>query len=267
MIKTCRFLFAGILILCVGSIKAQKGSQSDHYLFHFNPFNQIQPQNPQASRHVKVRLDFGLMALFIANDPHYTTGTAALGTPYTIGLKLDIPIQKNAEILVGADYMNEEFNFFSYYFAPHYSFLYNDSLFYNHDIQMSELQIPVLYKINFSQENRNIKTFYLTLGWAYRLLFYNNAYITNPNASRNTFLWEGQNDITSKFPLFGPRGSGLLEAALGYQHNALRNGNAWFLEVEYKLGLSSFIYSGNMQGSNNVEFTLNTLSFKFGLRL
>lgn len=260
--KTSRILFLGMLVLLAGDMRAQ--SKSELYLFHFNPFAQVQPQAPQHGRRVKVRFDFGLVSQYIANDPHYTTGTESDGA-YTIGLKLEIPILKNADILVGGDFINENFDFLSYYFAPGYSFLYDGNMIYDHALEIDELQIPIEYKINFSQESRNIKNLYATIGWMFRYVFYNNALITNANSGG--FVWEGQNDISSAFQLFTPQGSGIIEASLGYQHNYLRTGNAWFFEIEYKYGASPFIYTGNMKGSNNVQFTLNTLSFKLGMRL
>ncbi|HXB12887.1 MAG TPA: hypothetical protein VNZ45_12950, partial [Bacteroidia bacterium] len=98
-----------------------------------------------------------------------------------------------------------------------------------------------------------------------RYVLYNNSLVTNVNSGK--FVWEGQNDITSAYPILSNKSSGGIEASLGYQHNTLRNGNAWFFEIEYRYGVSPFIYSGNQEGSNSVEFSLNTLSFKLGLRL
>jgi len=262
MIKMCRFLFAGMLILMAAHVSAQ--SKSESYLFHFNPFKPETAGGPQHGRTVKVRFDAGLTSQYYSNDPHYTTGTEGDGA-YTLGLKIEIPIQQNADIIVGPDFMHENFDFDSYFFSTGYSFLYNGDLYYNHAIEMDELQIPILYKINFSSETRNIKNLYATFGWIFRYVFYNNALVTNVNSGK--FVWEGQDDITSAFPLISPQGSGGIEASLGYQHNTLRNGNAWFFEIEYRYGVSPFIYSGNGEGSNNVEFSLNTLSFKLGLRL
>ncbi len=266
MTKTSRLLFAGMLLLLSYNCNAQSASR---YLFHFDPFKQVQPESPMQGRKVKVRIDFGLLQQFYVTDPNYTTGenTTGDGTPYTLGLKLEIPIMKNSDIITGIDYMNEGFNFDSYFFAKGYSFLYNDSLVYNHDISLDEIQIPILYKMNFSNEERNVKTFYATLGWAFRYLLFNNATVTSTEDTKHPFVWEGQNDIVSAYHLITAQGSGIIEASLGYQHNALRNGNAWYLEIEYKYGVSPFIYNGNGMGSNNVQFSLNTLAFKFGLRL
>jgi hypothetical protein len=263
MAKTYRILLAAMLIFIACDMNAQSSKES-RYLFHFNPFNQVQPSAPKHGRTVKVLFDMGLVSQFYNTDPHYTTGTTANGS-YTIGLKLSIPVLQNGNILIGGEYMNHNFNFYSYYFAPGYSFLYDGNEIYNHAIEMDELHIPIQYKINFNPEARKVKTFYATIGWIYRYMFYDNSLITNSNNGK--FVWEGQGDITTLFQLFGPTGSSAMEISLGYQHNRLSNGNAWFFEIEYKYGFSPYLYAGNNNGSNSVQFTLNSLSFKLGLRL
>lgn len=257
-------LLAAALIVCFANIGMAQHSSASRYLFHLNPFRQVQPASPQQGRRTKVRLDLGAVFGFYKNDPHYTTGTQGNGA-YTLGLKAEIPVLRNAAVLTGADFIKEGFNFDSYFFAKGYSFLYNGDFFYNHRIDIDELQVPLEYKINFSPETRNIKTFYATLGWMFRYIFYNNAIVTDNRNGK--FVWEGQNDVTSVFHLFSPYGSSIIEAALGYQHNTLRSGNAFFFEVEYKYGISPLVYTGNNEGSNNIQFRLNTLSFKLGLRL
>lgn len=262
MIRRCRFLLAGMLILFAYDMNAQ--SKSESYLFHLNPFRNEQSGGQQAERRVKVLLDFGLTSQFLTNDPHYTSGIKGDGA-YTLGVRLSIPIQHNADIVTGIDFLHENFDFNSYFFYPGYSFLYNGDLNYNHLILMDEFQIPVLYKINFGSESRNAKNLYMTLGWIFRYIDYNNATVSE--ISNGGFVWEGQNDIKFALPFLTQYSSGAIEASLGYQHNTLRNGNGWFFEIEYRYGVSPFVYSGNENGSNNVQFTLNTLSFKLGIRI
>ncbi|HTA81559.1 MAG TPA: hypothetical protein VK783_01380 [Bacteroidia bacterium] len=255
-----------LVILLLVTQDALSQSKSDTYLFHFLPFKNEKPAGPPHARRVKVRLDFGLVHQYVVTDPHYTSSLENDGAPYTIGLKLDIPVLQNANILVGADFVSENFDFYSFYFAPGYSVLYTGHEPYDHAIEMDELQIPIEYKINFNPETRSAKEFFATIGWVYRDVFYNNSLITVGNT--DGFVWEGQNDINSVFKLFGPTGSGMFEASLGYQHNGLRTGNGWFFEIEYKYGLSPLTYLGNEAiGSNYIQFTLNTLSFKLGIKI
>jgi hypothetical protein len=261
--KAYGILIVLALLLLAGDISAQ--SKSDTYLFHFSPFKDEKPAGAPHARRVKVRLDYGLVSQFIITDPHYTSSLETDGA-YTLGLMLDIPVLQNSNILVGGNFMDEKFDFYSFYFAPGYSVLYTGHEPYDHAIEMNELQIPIEYKINFNPETRSAKEFYATVGWIFRSIFYNNALITNGNSG--AFIWEGQNDIHSEFRLFSPTGSGMVEASLGYQHNGLRSGNAWFFEIEYKYGLSPFTYLGNEAvESNYIQFTLNTLAFKLGIKI
>ncbi len=260
------FLFAATMLLIADNAFSQSQSKSSGYLFHFNPFKNERPAGPPHARRIKVLLDYGLVSQFCKTDPNYTSGEKGDGA-YTLGAKLEIPILQNSSILVGGDFVKESFDFYSYYFGPGYSFLYNsNNEIYNHAIDMDELDIPIEYKMYFTPETRNTKTFFLTLGWTYRYIFNNNSLITN--GTNDAFVWEGQNDITSVFQLFSPQGSSMLNVCLGYQHNSLRTGNAWFFEIEYKYGFSPLMYVGNPEiNSNSIQFTLNTLAFKLGIRI
>jgi hypothetical protein len=240
-------------------------SKSETYLFHFLPFKDEHPAEAPHGRVVKVRLDFGLCSQLIKTDPNYTIGTTGGGS-YTIGLKLDIPILRNDAIITGFEFVRGSFNFDSYFFAKGYSFLYDSNKIYNADIDFDELQIPIEYKFNFSSETRNIKTFYCTVGWMLRYIFYDNTYVTNVDGTANSFVYEGQNAIQSAFPLFTKNCSGIIEAGLGYQHNTLKSGNAWFFEIQFKYGTSPLIYTGNNAGSNYVQYTLSTFSYQLGWR-
>lgn len=260
--RTYKIIFFWALLFPVIRLSAQ--SKSETYLFHLNPFNNERPAGAPHGRAVKVLIDFGLVSQFYLNDPNYTANTQGDGA-YTIGVKLEIPVLKTSTIMVGVDYMNDNFDFNSYFFAPGYSILYDSNKIYNHAIELDEMQFPIEYKINFANPERNTKNFYATFGWVFRDMFYDNALVTNTQDGK--FVWEGQDNITSVFHLFTQQCSSIIEASLGYQHNTLRSGNGWFFEVEYKYGISPYLYSGNNAGSNSVQFTLNTLSFKLGLRL
>ncbi|HXB11469.1 MAG TPA: hypothetical protein VNZ45_05750 [Bacteroidia bacterium] len=242
-------------------------SAQSMYLFHLNPFQQVTPQIPTNKRHPKTRLDLGLVLSFYNNDPHYTNSTQNKGS-YTFGAREEFPILRKASILVGFDFLGESFTFNSYYFENGYSLLYDGNEIYNHNISMDEFQFPLEWKSSFTPEGKNVRTFYFLVGYVYRLLVYDNSIITNTNNGR--FVYEGQNDLSFKYPDFNYQGSSIIELGLGYQRNTFKNGNAFFIEFDYKYGLSPFIYTGNNQGtnySNYVLFTLNTLSIKLGFRL
>ena len=234
-------------------------------VYHNNTAGSPRTNAPSRGRHTKVRMNFGFMLKqFYNTDPHYTSNTTGNGG-YDFGLKLEIPALRNSSILVGAEFIKHSFTFNSYYFAPGYSFLYDGNLIYNHAISYDEVQIPIEYKFPFKNEIKNIKTFYGVLGWIYRISAYNNVLVTN--TQKGSFVWEGQDDISPVYPFLFSQGSTALELGIGFQHNTLRSGNAWFIEIDYKYGFSPLLYTGNTMGSNSVQFTLNTLAFKIGMKL
>ena len=174
------------------------------------------------------------------------------------------PFSTSDDIITGIDFVRGSFSFNSYYFAKGYSVLYDSNQIYNHAIDMDEMQIPIEYKLNFASETRNTKNIYMTFGWIMRYVFYDNTYIEN--AKSGDFVFEGQECIHSLFPFITNHCSGMMEASIGYQHNGMASGNGWYFEVKYKYGFSPLIYTGNNQGSNYVQFTLNTLSYELGFR-
>jgi|GEM_PF-997217 len=246
-------------------VLGQVSHRESLYLFHLNPFRQVRPNIPINKRPLKTRIDFGVVLGMYSNDPHYTNGTAAQGG-YTIGVKEEIPVLMLSSILLGFDFYKQNLSFNSYYFAKGYSFLYIPSQeIYNHSIAIDEIHIPLEYKFSFGSEYRNRRTFYGLIGWVYRLLIYDNALVTS--TENGAFIFEGQNNLTYKYHLFTPIGSSVIEAGLGYQRNVIKNGNAFFIELDYNYGISPLHYSGNGFGSNSIDFTLNTVAIKIGLRL
>lgn len=256
-------LLAGSVIFPAGKVLGQNSPTPA--VFHLFPAKNGKRNLAPGTRRTKFRLDFGAIAKQYYNaDPHYTSNTTGNGA-YTLGLRMEIPAMRNSSVLIGVEFLKQSFTFDSYFFAPGYSFLYDGNLIYNHAISLDEVHVPFEYKFCFSQENKNIKTFYGVIGWVYRISVYDNSLVTNIQSGK--FVWEGQNDIAPIYSLFFNPGSTILEICFGYQHNTLRNGNAWFFEIAYKYGFSPLLYTGNNMGSNSVEFTLNTLAFKLGLKL
>jgi hypothetical protein len=255
----------GFLVLTVLVMLGYCSYGQGNYLFHLNPFAQVKPQINTNKRRPKTRVDFGLVFGLYNNDVHYTNTTQSK-SGYTIGVKEEFPVQRKAAIILGADFYKTGVTFNSYFFAKGYSFLYTPAdEIYNHTLSIDEFQFPVEYKFSFSPETKNIRTFYGLIGWVYRLLVYDNAIVLNTNNGQ--FVYEGQNNLTYKYNLFTNQGSTAIELGLGYQRNGLQNGNAFFVEFNFRYGISPIIYTGNGMGSNFITFTMNTFTIKVGLRL
>lgn len=251
-------LFVGLL-----NIKVD-GQRPSMYLYHQEGVAPKPTYEVNNSVPVKVRIEAGLLFPFSNSDPHYTTGTQS-STGYLIGLLFEMPVLKLGYIVTGADYVNEGVAFNSYFFSSGNSFLYNDNFFYTHTISINELHIPLYYKFNLSSNPRKMKTFYASFGAIYRLILSDNSTVYN-NQTGN-FIWLGNNDMTFIYDLFSKKGSPSVEFSIGYQRNKLKTHNGYFIEFQYILGMSPINYTGNNEGSNSINFTLNTLSLKIGLRI
>jgi hypothetical protein len=227
-------------------------------------FTQLETNAPKPKRNFKTRLEGGLAFGFYNNDPHYTNSTRSK-VGFELGVKEEIPFINNSSILVGLNLYTSGLSFNSYYFDKGYSVLYIPSEeIYNHNIRFTELHFPVEYKGSFSPETVKDKTMYFLIGWVYRLMVSNSTSVTN--ATNGDFVFDGTDDLTYKYNLFTKTGSSIIEIGLGYQHNKVENGKALFAELTFDYGISPVNYSGNTEGSNNINFNLNTLSLKIGGR-
>ena len=240
-------------------------SNQSLYLFHWNPFKQQSPNIPLNKRRPKTRIEAGLVFGMLENDKHYTN-TSQVKSGYTLGVKEEIPVLRKSAFMLGFDFYKQTLSFNSYFFAPGQSFLYDPTLeIYNHTLSIDEVHIPVEFKFSFKPESKNKRTYYGMFGWVYRLLLYDNALVINTQTGR--FIYEGQNNLNYTYSLFANTGSSIIELGLGHQRNGLKNGNAFYWEIDYKYGISPIHYTGNNMGSNDVIFTLNTFTIKVGIKL
>jgi hypothetical protein len=220
-------------------------------------FHQLNP------RKWYTRFDLGWAFQILNTDANYTSSVSAPAA-LTLGVMEEIPLLKHSHLLVGLEWVKENITFDSYYFAPGLSPVFNGQFNYQHDISMDELQFPLEYKFPFTYNPMKVKSFYATFGVIYRLLIDRTATIYNAN--NGDFIFEGENDITYRYHIFGNTGSEILELGLGYQHNSVKTGRGYFLELQYKYGVSPFNYTVNNYGTFNMDFTINTISLKFGIR-
>jgi hypothetical protein len=259
------FALITVVFSLVVSTTMGQGRYASDYLFHLFPFKQVQPNIPTNKRSAKTRIEAGMVLGFLKNDPHYTN-TSKVSSGYTIGVKEEIPVLRKSAIQFGFDFYKQSISFNSYFFAPGYSFLYDPAKeIYNHAISIDEMHFPIELRFSFLPETKNIRTFYGMFGYVYRLLIYDNAIVTNTQSGR--FVYEGQDNLTYNYSLFTPKGSSIIELGLGYQRNGMKNGNAFFVELNYNYGISPINYSGNGFGSNDINFTLASFAIKVGLKI
>lgn len=254
LLATALFLFGSPLL----------HAQGIPSLFHRREFQQVGGQDYSQGRAWKTRVDAGLALGYYNFDPHYTNGVQS-HTGFTFGVREEIPIMRTASLMVGLDYENQGASFNSYYFAKGYSFLYNPSdELYNHNLSIGSFDIPIEYRFPLTSEAQK-RSLYGVLGVDYRLFIYTNTVVTN--SVSGTFVYEGQNNLQSKYVLLSNQGCPMIELALGYQRNFPGHQNSFFVEINYRYGLSPVIYTGNNMGSNYIQFTMNTLDIRVGIKI
>ncbi len=233
-------------------------------IFHRHRFNQVQGQDYSQGRAWKTRVDLGLAMGFYHFDPHYTNAAQGL-TGFTFGAREEVPVMRTASLMFGLDYESLGASLNSYFFAKGYSFLYIPAEeIYNHNLSIGSFHIPLEFRFPLTSEAQK-RSLYGLVGLDYRLFIYTNAMVTN--SSNGAFVFEGQNNLSCKYPLFTNQGCPMVELALGYQRNFPGHQNSFFVEFNYRYGLSPVIYTGNNMGSNNIQFTMNTLTIRVGLKI
>lgn len=253
----------GVLILLIALLSSKGFGQSNSSFYYHEGSVPTPPVYEEAhGRPCKTEIEAGLVFGFAGADGHYTNGVSA-STGYEFGLIEEIPVQKRSYLLIGAEILGDGVGFNSYYIAPGYNYLYDGSEAFSHSISMNEIHVPILYKFPLGPLDRKNRSIYMTFGWKWRYISFTNTSITSNTAGY--LVWEGTRDVSSVYKILSSYGSSIFEVSLGYQRNTKKKKKrGWFMNLEYNYGVSPFYYSGNMMGSNDFLFHLNTLVFKIG---
>lgn len=203
----------------------------------------------------------GAVVPFYSNNPYHTIDTQGAFS-FNAGYKKIIRVLEGS-FECGVEYVNEGLSFKSYYFAPGYSKLYDKTFPYTHDVRMNELQIPLLFRHTFNKENKHKATPYFTAGWALRILMYSSTSIQS--IADGTEVYSGQTDLSFQYPFPWNNFGSLLQGGLGLQFNNIQTQSALFFELNYKLGISAFHYTG-ANASNDLIIKDSNLTINVGYK-
>jgi hypothetical protein len=210
-----------------------------------------------SKRKIKYQIStFGVISFF-RNDDRVTANTHA-GEGAGIGLRAEIPITKGVKLVPGLDLLSQGFNFDSYYFAPGYSVLFDNHLYYNHAIRTNELDFPLLLKFSLNKKGDDAPSnFFASGGWELKYNF--NSHTTSG------IVYDGDTQLAYDSHFLGPNLGNYLVAALGFNRNFLPKKHSLVIDLTYRYALSSNIYTGR-QSTNHILFRNINLSFGIGLR-
>ncbi|HLC83634.1 MAG TPA: outer membrane beta-barrel protein [Bacteroidia bacterium] len=232
-------------------------------LFAFAINLNAQDGMPYRKGKVKHRISIGAVKSYYINHPQHTRNTKAK-FGFTASYKSEILLGRKTNILIGLDYFNHSVIFNGYYKAPTYTYLYDETFAYTHEIRIQEIQIPLALKITFNSEKEHFYSPYFIGGVGARYIF--GAYSVISNDSTELTVYDAKDNIDFENQRVRKGLNAFYHAGLGIQYNFRDSGRALFFEVNYRYGISRFHYDGN-EGSNNLNIKDNHLVFAIGMRL
>ena len=235
----------------------------------------ILAQDPNAYRAgtVKHRLSLGPVASFYKNHPQHTVNTQGQ-VGFCASYKAEFVLKGKTNFIIGMDYMNEGLTFQGYYSKPGYTYLFDNTFAYTHDIRFQEIQIPLGLKKSFTIEKDKYYSAYALLGVGGRYLF--SSYYVISNDSTGDVVYDGKGNMEFEYQtvtkLLNGKGkrftkgfNAFIQCGLGGQYNYRETGRAIFIEVVYKYGISRLHYQG-YDFSNDLNIKDSHLVFNLGLK-
>lgn len=207
------------------------------------------------------------------NHPQHTIDTKAK-PGFNASYRGEVRLERRSSILFGLDYFSQGFTFRGYFVAPGYTYLFDKTFAYTHEIRVQELHLPIGFKKAFNNEKDNFYTPYFYGGGGLRYLL-SSYYVIN-NDSTETVVYDGKGAMDYEYQVFTKllNGKGAsftkklntyLYAGLGIQRNLRESGKALFFDISYKYGISRMHYAGH-NNSNNLNIKDSHLLFSVGYK-
>jgi hypothetical protein len=212
---------------------------------------------------LKHRISAGPVISLFKNDPHFTINTKAKAGA-NVCYKTEILLGRKTNVLLGLEYMSQGLTFNGYYADTGFTYLYDETFAYKHELRYNEVQLPIGLKLAFNSDKESAYTGYLFGGIGFRYIF--SSYIVISSDSTETTPYDGKGTIGFEHELVTKGFNAFYQGGLGIQKNYRSTAKAVFLEITFKRGFSRIHYSGN-NNSNNINFRDNNLAITFGLRL
>jgi hypothetical protein len=205
------------------------------------------------------RFYLGLVFPDYKNNPEHTIDTKSEFS-FNLGLKRTF-VFFQSEFDIGLEYVNQNFSFDSYYFAPGYSVLYDKTFPFEHDVNINEFQVPVLFRQTYGNESRSKVTTYFTVGWILRYFAYSSTSIED--IATGVQVYDGKTNISFEYPLLLAQLGSMIQGGFGMQFNNIQTKKSNFIELNYRLAISRFHYTG-YDNSNDLLIRDSNFTFTIG---
>ena len=239
----------------------------------------IHAQDPVEYRKGKIknRLSAGPVMSFYKNHPKHTINTHAK-TGFCASYKSEILLGRRINFLIGLEYFNQGLSFKGYYSAPGYTYLFDKTFAYNHEIRIQELQLPFGFKKAINNEKDNFYTPYFFGGAGGRFIIGSYYVITNDSTENVVYDGKGTmnfehhalSQVLNTFSIgkgksLSKQFNAFFYGGVGTQYNFRETGKALFFEMTFKYGISRLHYEG-YQNSNDLNIKESHLGFSIGLK-
>lgn len=218
---------------------------------------------PYRKGKVKHRLSLGPAKSFYKNHPQHTSATKAQ-LAFTASYKSEILLGRRTNILIGLDYFTQGFTFKGYYKAANYTYLFDETFAYTHEVRVQEAQLPLALKICFNSEKEHFYSPYFIGGVGARYVFASYSVISNDSTGLTVYDAKDNIDFENQRVLKGL--NAFYQGGLGLQYNMRKTGRAIFFECTFRYAISRLHYDGNNK-TNNLNIKDNQLVFMIGFRL
>jgi hypothetical protein len=218
---------------------------------------------PYRKGKVKHRLSVGGIKSFYQNHPEHTVNIKAK-FGFDASYKAELLMGRKANLLIGLEYQNTGLTFNGYFSKPGYTYLFDRTYAYTHDIRIQEVQLPLAIKISFNSEKEHFYSPYFIGGIGARYIFGSYTVISNDSTGVTVFDAKDNIDFENQLLLKGL--NAYFQAGLGLQYNIRNSARAFFFEFNYKYDISRIHYDGN-DHSNDLNIRDGHLIFSVGFRL
>ncbi len=227
---------------------------------------------------VKHTLSIAPVVSMYKNHPQHTTATKAK-PGFNAAYKAEIRLERHSSILVGLEYFSQGFTFKGYYVKPGYTYLFDKTYAYTHEVRVQEIHLPIGFKKAFNSEKDNFYTPYFYGGGGLRYMLSSYYFINND--STETVVYDGKGNMEYEYQVFTRMANKLFDgkgtsftkklnsyifAGIGIQRNLRESGKAIFFDISYKYGISRMHYTG-YNNSNDLNIKDSHLLFTIGIKL
>ncbi|MCX7727913.1 MAG: hypothetical protein N2203_00420 [Bacteroidia bacterium] len=186
------------------------------------------------------------------------------GMSFMLGLCQEFALDgmKNKNFFsIGVEYLYQSFSFQSYYFTQDTMRLYNGKMDYVYDVKLSEVNVPFLYKYNFSRENNDVQGIFFSIGYVYRILLPSIVSISHSGIHTSSETLRP----TFKIPVLNDYCNSYAHVSIGFQKNNPQGKTKMFVEIFGRYGFSPF-YIKTQNTASNLFFGNYFIGMSVGMK-